>query len=399
MDGISNSCVNPNGGIKSASIYATDNANTQGSCFLILQDDGNMCIYRGTGPSDNQGGIWCSMTNGKQLQGNPNFTADKGKYGKNWMASGSTLAPGDFIASENGDIALIMQTDGNLVLYTFVLDTNCDKMNDGNYGGGEGSNSIYDIGKITIPSNISKLAFVDENSELHPYSSSNVQYSNGYTKFTDINSGGNDIPGASYGNATVEQCQNTCDSNTDCAGYVFNNNNNVCYPKTNGIYPNGPKTSFTGVDLYVRNKGPITPPSGVSNKTTNVDTIQYQNYVIGGDISKQYGLANITSTQKEEIGQLESQLNLLSSEINSLTNKFSSGSQSIEQQSNLNTLGISDYLKDIKKTNHHIKNFNTNIENMLNDSDIVVLQKNYDYLFWSILAVGSVLVTMNIMKN
>jgi len=28
-----------------------------------------------------------------------------------------------------------------------------------------------------------------------------------------------------------------------------------------------------------------------------------------------------------------------------------------------------------------------------------VLQKNYDYLFWSILAVGTVLVSMNVLKK
>jgi hypothetical protein len=39
------------------------------------------------------------------------------------------------------------------------------------------------------------------------------------------------------------------------------------------------------------------------------------------------------------------------------------------------------------------------IDNIVNDSDIVVLQKNYDYLFWSILAAGTVLITMNVIKK
>jgi hypothetical protein len=87
--------------------------------FLILQDDGNMCIYRGTGPNDNQGGIWCSSTSGKQQSPNPNMAARNGKYGQEWMLNGATLAPGDFIGSRTGDLALVMQADGNLVLYTF----------------------------------------------------------------------------------------------------------------------------------------------------------------------------------------------------------------------------------------------------------------------------------------
>jgi hypothetical protein len=90
---------------------------------------------------------------------------------------------------------------------------------------------------------------------------------------------------------------------------------------------------------------------------------------------------------------------MLTSQINGYTNKFSSGTDSLNNQSSKNMEGLGDYLKDYKKTNTTIKNFNTNIENILNDSDITVLQKNYDYLFWSILAAGTVLITMNITKK
>ena len=56
--------------------------------------------------------------------------------------------------------------------------------------------------------------------------------------------------------------------------------------------------------------------------------------------------------------------------------------------------------KKIQKICNNIKDFNSpNVENILNDSDITVLQKNYNYLFWSILATGTVLVTMNISSN
>ena len=41
---------------------------------------------------------------------------------------------------------------------------------------------------------------------------------------------------------------------------------------------------------------------------------------------------------------------------------------------------------------------NNNVQNIVNDSDIMVLQENYKYLFWSILAAGTVLVAMNLNK-
>ncbi len=53
-----------------------------GSYFAVQQSDGNFCVYRGTGPSDNQGGVWCSMQ-----------------------------APGE------GDYFAIIQDDGNFCVY------------------------------------------------------------------------------------------------------------------------------------------------------------------------------------------------------------------------------------------------------------------------------------------
>ena len=57
------------------------------------------------------------------------------------------------------------------------------------------------------------------------------------------------------------------------------------------------------------------------------------------------------------------------------------------------------YYKDIKTTNNKIGTFDTNVDNIMNDSDIIVLQKNYDYLFWSIIAVTTVIISMNIVKK
>merc|ERR1712146_698935 len=35
-----------------------------GSAFLVMQSDGNLCLYRGTRPSDNLGKLWCSGSQG-----------------------------------------------------------------------------------------------------------------------------------------------------------------------------------------------------------------------------------------------------------------------------------------------------------------------------------------------
>jgi len=380
------------GGGWSNAIYSTDTP--ESSYFLILQDDGNMCIYLGSSPDDNQGLIWSSETNGKQQQSNPNMVATKNKFGKNWMPEGSILYPGEFLSSTSGNLALIMLTDGNLVLYTYTNALNCSKMADGNTGGGVGANAIYNLNSVGFKQILSSLGFIDEDSKIHNYPSNNVTFSNTYSQFSG-NSSGNDIQGASYGNATVDTCKQKCNTNSLCAGFVFDNNNKICYPKTSNMYPNSNLTIDNINSTFVRDKIPLKPPIGVPTSTTNIDTIAYKNYVDGGVLSKSYGLSSVTSTQKQQLDQLQSKLDLLSNQITNSTNKFDKGSSMAVNQSQKNIQGIQKYLSDINNTNNKINKFDNNYKNILNDSDINVLKENYNYLFWSILATGTIALSIN----
>ena len=385
------------GGGWSNAVYSTNNPSS--NYFLMLQDDGNMVVCRGTSPTDNQGVIWTTGTNGKQQQANPNYAAAKGKYGKNWITQGSTLAAGDFVGSTNGNLTLIMQSDGNLVLYTFTMSSNCQKMSDQHFGGGVNGNAVYDVGQVGFKSNMGKVAYVDENSKLYPYPSDNVQYNINYTKISGANSSGYDIPGAAYGNATVEKCKTSCNNNSKCAGFSYDNTNNVCNPKSSGMYPNGDIQILNGSDIYLREKNPITPPIGVTNNINNIDSVIYQNYINGGEIKNSYGLANANTVQKQQLAQLQTKMNLITSQISNLTTVFGTGTTASENQTKKNVQGLDNYLTTLNNTNKKITSYTSNLDNILDDSDIVVLQKNYDYLFWTILATGTVLVSMNLVKK
>jgi hypothetical protein len=377
----------------------------QSNYFLILQDDGNMCIYRGTGPSDNQGFIWCSGTNGQTQAANPAMTSQNGFNGQNWIASGTTLAAGDFIGSTNGNLALVMQTDGNLVLYTYQMQTNCQRMNDGNMGGGVGGNAMYNIGMTAVPQNMGQLAYIDADSNLYTYPSTNITYSGNYSVFNNSTTTGNDLQNGSTANTTVSNCQTACDNNADCAGFVFDNSNSTCYQKSYNMYPygSGSLTNSVNTDIYIKSRMPLSPPLGVSQNTNGTDTVTYQNYNNQGPVGAEYGLSNATSVQKQQLQQLQDKMNLLSRSISDLTSDFQTGSINAERQSTKNVTGIQNYLTDIERTNVEIgsvANQNSgNVQNILNDSDIVVLQKNYNYLLWSILAAGTVLISMNIVKK
>jgi hypothetical protein len=399
--GLANNCTQIGNGVWSGggwsnALYQTSTPTN--SYFLILQDDGNMCIYLGSSPTDSQGLVWQSRTNGKQQQANPNMIAANNKFGQNWMSDSSVLYPGEYISSTTGTTALVMQTDGNLVLYTYQTGINCSKSNDGNTGGGVLANAIYSLNAVGKQNLMSQLGFVDEDSQLHTYPASNTSYSNTYTQFAG-NASGNDIGGASFSSATVANCQTACNSNAECGGFVFDNVNNICYPKTNQMYPNS-SIIVDGVNTtYVREKMPTNPPIGVSNSTNNTDSIYYSNYVNGGPVGNNYGLSKITSTQKQKLDQLQTKMNLLSSQINGFTNKFENGTNAAQDQAKKNVAGIKEYLTGIKNSDRKAINFDTTYENILVDSDINVLKQNYNYLFWSVLAAGSLIVTMNVVKN
>jgi hypothetical protein len=61
--------------------------------------------------------------------------------------------------------------------------------------------------------------------------------------------------------------------------------------------------------------------------------------------------------------------------------------------------GLGTYTQNLVNTKNQISGFNANnMDNIVEDSDITILQQNYNYLFWSILATGTILVSMNVLK-
>jgi hypothetical protein len=385
------------GGGWSNAIYSMDNTSIY---YLILQDDGNMCIYRGSGPDDDQGEIWCSYTNGKQQKPNPSYTAAKGKYGTNWMASGSTLAVNEFIGSTDGSIYLVMQSDGNLSLNSFSNEENCPRMTDGNMGGGYLGNALYKLDKVGIQSHLGKVGYVDSNSLLYTYPETSIGLSTNYNRFNNYGSPGNDLTGTSFSSATVDSCTDFCNGNPDCYGFAFDTKNNICYPGNKNMYPKGSRTVMDGVDLYVRQPTVRNLPVGVPGSIVNVDSVHFGGYPTGqGDPRTAFGLNSMNSTQNQLLDKVETNLNQTSQQLVDKSNSLSSDYSKVGNQISTDSAGIDKYLSDYNLVNRKLKAYKeTNLTSIVNDSDINVLRENYTYLFWSILAVVGALLTMNMAR-
>jgi hypothetical protein len=286
--------------------------------------------------------------------------------------------------------------------------------------GGSWMNAVYEFANSAFKDNVGKLGFVDENDVLYEYPSNNVSLEKSYTRFQKMDAYGSDIPSAAYGNASQEQCQTTCDDKGDCYGYAYDFQNKVCYPKNSGMWPYGGRFRPLGFTYtYVKNKSPLSVPLVASKDTTTIDSAQFQFYNKGSPLPTKFGLINITETEQAELKRLEIKMKKQSDDITNYINKFNKGTNTSEIQAEKNLKGLNNYETEMDKINSKtnklnstsdnevqkeaFKNYgyttNNNMNKILQDSDIGVLQKNYEYLLWTILAAGSVIVTMNISKN
>lgn len=256
---------------------------------------------------------------------------------------------------------------------------------------------FHEFKEVGDKTQMGKLAFIDPDSKLYPYSSDNIALSNEYYLMKNKDSLGYDIQGASFSGGSVDDCKSKCNSLENCYGFTYYNN--VCYPKDNRMYPEGNIRTLNNANLYLRNRIPKDPPLGISDKVANINSKLFSNYAVGdGEKEKAYGLPVITDVNKQQLSQLETRLAMLTKQIASYSDKFYNYINRIDTQSKKNIKSLNTYTKDITNVNSDINNFSSDYVRIAEETNIQVLQANYTYMMWSILAVGTVLVGMNISK-
>jgi len=405
-----------NGGGWSNAVYSV---NPNGQYFLIIQGDGNVVIYRGKGPHDNQGAIWSTRTNGKQQSPNQKYVASNNTYGKNWISSGQTLGAGDFISTNNGDLVLMMEPNGNLVLYsTITLDEGCVTQNNTTFGT-NGINSIYQLSHLPNKNYLGKFGYVDEDTNLREYSGDQIlKDSKEYMLFNDYDSVGNDIE--KIENTTLQGLMDLCNKNDKCGGFIYVPNAKVGYLKNKNMFPKGSKTYVpnSGYVLGVK-KVQIKETTSCTNKTKEISAYTLERYPTGKNISDDSQCFRDLLSQNTlvSLDKYKNELSILGKDIANKMKDLYNKNEKIYQQLSISEedfkKNVLEYENIAEKLGNDLQNLeinNTNIEGMqnlsiddingmLNDSDLIVLQQNYSYFLWSILAVGTVAATINIMKK
>lgn len=372
-----------------------------------------MTIWQGGNPSNTTEYVWnptgIQSSGGPglpNLQPNPSFATTLGKSTTPWIASGFTLNQGEFIGNNNGSLYLIMDMSGNLNLCTTSF-SYYSGINLGNnyYGGGPSSNAIYQLPETGNTSLMNNIYYIDANADSHLYTSEYTGQSTNYTKFPNVNSGGNDLGPIS--NSSVEDCRQICNSNESCAGFVFAPEpaGNVCYPKNANMFPYSndvqimnPTLGYT-LNTYVKMNQLNSTPAGISTATKNIDSYTAQKYTPSTDIvidsfSLNYDISGNLST----LTNLESQINALADQIVSENITLEKNQVKIYKQAIEDRRAIEEFLNDYQIVEKAIKNADSQ-EYLLNDTALRVVQENYHYLLWSILAIGIVIVGVNVLKK
>jgi hypothetical protein len=395
---------NKTGGVYVNAIYSTG----IGSFILTVEDNGNVTIHTGTNPYDKQELLWESKTGGKAQIANSLFTATAGKYGKNWIVGGSTLAAGEFVGSPTGTTYLIMQSDGNLCLYTSLPGKTCITLKDGTQGGDVGNNALYALDEVGNKSKVTNIMYVDENSSLYSYPSQDVNLTTEFTKMTDYAVNGNDLSGTNGSciNSSVENCKTKCNSNKDCYGFTYYAKDNNGWFKGKGMNPvaSNPDMKY---ETYVKNRGVYKEGFvGYNRPVTNISSVKLKTY---DNSNYDINYKNINSLSGKTLHEddaavldTENRINHLTDTINDVNVSLKNKINNLNNQSSINSSTIPVYSKKyydiINNESIELSKSINNINGIVEDSKIVVIQKSSMFVFWCILTILMSIILIRILS-
>jgi hypothetical protein len=181
------------------------------------------------------------------------------------------------------------------------------------------------------------------------------------------------------------------------------------------MYPNAAIQNNPAYNLGIRRLSVLNPPS-CSNAVSDVDTLQYDNYVKGDQMTPetQCNVSLVSQQDQMNYDNIKSQLVILGQDIASKMENLYNQDKNIYKKLNMNETQFKKDIENYKTINMKISkelelDSNSNnmegminmndINGMLSNTDLIVLQENYNYIFWSVLAIGIVTITINIMKK
>ena len=363
--------------------------------FMIeIKDEGMLILKNNNNDKNNMDVIWqADLTPNIPIIANSEYMASKGKYGRNYLKTGESLTANEWIGSPNGMLKLMMQPDGNLVLYTFQQKNTCELNSESNMMMGNSSlniaafyNLLYSNAMASVSNPIKSLlfslGFITADSKLKVIDKNNdekIGLDNNYDVFNSYTIMGNDLS-IIDADMTYDKCQTECTNNNQCGGYVWNKGANVCYLKEKNT-PFQEKTWDTNTMLGVRRPRIV---SGGNLELNNVDAIEFANYEKVPDNYTEdiYNDGTLGKIDMDNLTDMQNQMDALGSTImTQLQNtKTNDKNDYVEMDKNIAT--FEKILKKYEKAQQILSNNKTNktskIEGFIGSSDTGYVKQLFD---------------------
>lgn len=367
-----------------------------GGFRLTVGDDGNLILTNSTGNT-----VWSSNTFSVGLALDE-FKASNSRYGRNYLMAGEILRTGEFVGSNSGNCYLMMvgnaadcTQNGLQLIYNMF---NCNLKADSKYGLDTTAGGLYSIKKTNI-SNVGKVAYIDENQQLHEYPPDMTEPGNSYAFVGKYNSVGNEI--AQIENASLDQCIAGCNSKTDCNGFVLYGG--MCSLKNANMYPKGLRTPNKDAELYVREKNVKNHfscskviDSGYASKwdTLPISTKMTMNTLCSLGAFTQADLADV-ERQGDDIYKMASNMQ---TKLNDITKTHKAIDNAFDQSDAQLANNLGEYTtayKRIRKNNATLGS----IKAMSDDTKLNMSSQNIKYFLWTNLAIVIAILGIKFLRN
>ena len=236
------------------------------SCFLMIDDNGNVMLYQGTSPGDsNKKKKYTFPKQRKSVYSSeiPYITKNddwlkRRKYGRNYIKTGQYLGPNEFICSDNGKYIFKIGSYGNILIGTNVL--RCRDSNGIDIGGWR-SNDVYTIPKTDVKY-LGDAFYKNEDDYKFAYRDNDIRFKNSYKLAKkNFNTPGNDLGWKWV--KTIEQAEAVCNADHRCAGFVYEKVSDYpgvshgydrVWKKSKNMWPsvNARRNKHTYCDIYIR---------------------------------------------------------------------------------------------------------------------------------------------------
>ena len=271
---------------------------------------------------------------------------------------------------------------------------------DKNKYGVNGINAVYKMNAAGDPSYMGKVGYVDGNDTLLEYPSSMILPGNNYSKYIGYESNSKTLK--TIYNTSYTACVDECNKSNEYYGFVFDNSIQTGYFKGKDILNPSLKIPNPNTDLYIRdlkiNGADVSCNKSIVDMTSN----QWNNYSNGPSMTPntKCGISSALSGGNTKIADLQNQIGQVGGQIIIILNNLKRQNDDVKNKIGTNSDKIDADLEKYNKVIVDIQKYKkseTSMDNIVKDTNLLVLYQNYNYMFWSILAISTMIISMKMM--